>query len=254
MDNRYLIEKDGKLKYIFIAGILILYIILFEFILPVNKILPKPSLLYETFFSLQVHYNLIINALYSVSGIYIPMLAAYLCLYLFAGWIIRILRSPGIFAAFLKIIKYFPIPGFVVIYAYWFPQSNISELFFTLIISLVYLFRRLKKEIPRTRQEYIDPFISVGADHTFINKNIIWKSSQPAVFGSLRRLNFYLWSVMLFFEYVKGAMGIGNIYRLALSYQDLSALIAVSIIICLIIFVADQIIKLLNIKLIEWES
>ncbi|MGE5499427.1 MAG: hypothetical protein ACM3Q2_15205, partial [Syntrophothermus sp.] len=63
------VAKDkltGKGKsFLLLAGIILLYILAFEFIIPVNGFLPKPSILYDSLIFLQQHYHLVANLLYT---------------------------------------------------------------------------------------------------------------------------------------------------------------------------------------------
>ncbi|MGA8265020.1 MAG: hypothetical protein WB779_11305, partial [Ignavibacteriaceae bacterium] len=63
---------------IFILFYFILWIILFEFILPANNILPKPSIVFQSFGALWEDYHLPSNYLNTVSSVYLSIIIAYL--------------------------------------------------------------------------------------------------------------------------------------------------------------------------------
>ncbi|MGE5432011.1 MAG: hypothetical protein ACM3QX_13100 [Syntrophomonadaceae bacterium] len=252
--SEYFSEKRNLRKYAYFSAYVLIYILLFEFVVPAGRILPKPSLILESVSSLQIHYGFFMNALYTVSGIYLPMVLAYLVIWLLRVQLTGAALKAGDFLDSLRLFKYFTVISFITIYIYWFPVSNLSEILFTFLISLIFLLNVLSHGVHTVNRAYIEPFLPLKAEDSFIYKNIYWKSLKPAIFNSFQRLNIYLWTIVIFFEFVKGYMGIGNIYRLALSFKDLSGLAAVSVLLAVIIAAGGYIIKLLNRKVITWET
>lgn len=252
--SEYFIKKRSLRKYALFTAYVLLYIILFEFVVPAGKVLPKPSLVLEAIPSLQVHYSLLINLLYTVSGIYMSMVLSY-----GAVWLLRV-QLTGAFLRWtyfpdsIRLFKYFTAISFLALYVYWFPVSNLSEILLTFLISLVYLLNIFCSGVQKVNRAYTEPFIALKKEDSFLYKNIYWKSLKPALFNSLERLNIYLWTVVTLFEFIKGYMGLGNIYRLALSFMDLSGLAAVSIILALAAALGGLVIKLLKRKVITWET
>ncbi|MGE5353973.1 MAG: ABC transporter permease [Acidobacteriota bacterium] len=252
--SEYFREKRSLRKYAFFTAYVLLYIIFFEFIVPSGWVLPKPSLVLEAIPSLQVHYGLLINVLYTVSGIYLSMVLSYGVVWLLRVQLIGAFLRWKDFPDSIRLFKYFTAISFLTIYVYWFPVSNLSEILLTFLISLIYLLNNLSSGVHTVNRAYIEPFLPLKKEDSFLYKNIYWKSLKPALFNSLERLNIYLWTVVTLFEFVKGYMGIGNIYRLALSFMDLSGLWAVSIILAVIVALGGLVIKLLKRKVITWET
>lgn len=252
--SEYFTEKRNLRKYAYFSAYFIIYILLFEFIVPAGRIFPKPALILESFSSLQIHYGFLLNALYTVSGIYVSMVLAYGAVWLLRARIIGVLLNAADFQGSLRLFKYFTVIPFITIYIYWFPVSNLSEILFTFLASLIFLLNVLSHRVGTVNRAYIEPFLPLKAESSFLYKNIYWKSLKPALFNSFQRLNIYLWTIVLFFEFVKGYMGIGNIYRLALSYKDISGLAAMSVLLAVIIALGGYVIKVLNRKVITWET
>lgn len=251
--SEYFSEKRNFSKYALFSAYVLIYIILFEFLIPAGSFLPKPSLVLESFSSLQVHYGFLVNALYTVSGIYFSMVIAYVVIFLLRVPLIGLLLKGRVFLDSLRLFKYFTAISFIVLYVYWFPISNLSEILFTFLICLIFFINTVSLSLGSVKRSYIEPFIALKAENSFLYRNVYWKGIKPYLFASFERLNLYLWSIVLFFEFVKGYMGLGNIYRLALSFKDLSGLMAASVLIAVMIAIGGLIIKLLNRKLITWE-
>jgi ABC-type nitrate/sulfonate/bicarbonate transport system permease component len=100
--------------------------------------------------------------------------------------------------------------------------------------------------------EFIDAAVSLGARKNFISDKICWKVIEPALAESLTELHFYLWSMLLMFELIKGGSGLGTVLRTAILYKDLAGFFASVLIICLIIFAGASIIKYFKNRFIFW--
>lgn len=252
--SEYFSEKRNFRKYALFSAYVLIYILLFEFLIPAGSFLPRPSLVVESFSSLEIHYGFLLNALYTVSGIYLSMVIAYSVVFLLRVPLISLMLKRRDFLDSLRLFKYFTLMSLVTLYVYWFPVSNLSEILFTFLISLTFLINTVSLSLGGVKRSYVEPFLALKKEDTFLYRNIYWKSIKPVLFSSFERLNLYLWSVVLFFEYVKGYMGLGNIYRLALSFKDLSGLVAASVLIAVIIALGELIIRLLSRKVITWEA
>jgi ABC-type nitrate/sulfonate/bicarbonate transport system permease component len=238
---------------IFVLIYFILWVILFEFILPVNNILPKPLIVIQSFGDLWKDYNLPFGFLNTVASVYLSILIAYLAVHylshIFVGRkniIIDFIHSLNWFSTFL--------PGILIglLLIYWFPGSVYIEFVFafgTAFLSLVIFFQ---KSIENLKPEYIDAARSLGITENMIKRKIIWKALQPEIFNHINELHLYIWSLIIAFEFIKGNTGLGNIFRLALLYRDLSALFSVFIIVGIMIFLGKMIIKYLHKKFAFW--
>lgn len=64
------IDNKFKSKIVLTVTLIFIYILLFQFILPVNKVLPKPSLLIESFIIIWSDYNLLTSLAVTSTVIY----------------------------------------------------------------------------------------------------------------------------------------------------------------------------------------
>ena len=78
-------NQTAKNLYKYIISYFVLWILLFEFILPVNNILPRPSVVLMSFSALWNYYRLPINFMATVSAVYLSILLAYLLTSLLSG-------------------------------------------------------------------------------------------------------------------------------------------------------------------------
>lgn len=211
-----------KKIYYFISGYFLLWIVLFEFILPVNNILPKPSVVLLAFPDLAKHYNLWLNIISSVSAIYLAMGAAW-----FFVWLLRnqIMNRKHVFTLFIDSLEWFSrfIPGIVLslLIIYWFRSVEYIKYIFIFLTTFMSIIIKVENEVKNVPGEYLDSSLSLGIkDNNFVK----WKIFEPAIAKHLASLHFYLWSMLLVFEYIKGGFGLGSMFHAAMTFNDLSGL------------------------------
>jgi len=246
-------NSTAKNLYKYIISYFVLWVLLFEFILPANNILPRPSVVLLSFGALWNYYRLPVNLSASFSAVYLSIIVAYFLTSLLSGYIIR--RNHFV-AEFLLSLHWFSnfIPALVfgLFLIYWLPDSIYIKYIFTFSMAFLSIIIKVKEESVKVKREYIDSALSLGLDEHAIAKKVIWKSIQPAIIKYLIVLQFNIWSVLIAFEYIKRGYGLGSIYRLALEYKDLSALFTISIIIGVIIYIGSLSIKYIKYKYYHW--
>ena len=245
-------HSDRKYIY-FLSGFLFLWIILFEFIFPPNQILPRPSIAVMSIISLFTDYHFLINLFSSISTLYLSFIAACLFIWIFKRYLINSKNVFGYVAFYLKWILGI-VPGILIglFLIIWFPDSEFIKYIFIFFISFTYLINNLEHEVKKVNSEFIDAAVSLGAGKNFISDKVYWKAVEPALAESLTELHFYLWSMLIMFELIKGGYGLGSVLRTAILYKDLAGFFASVLIICLIIFIGASLIKYFKNKFFFW--
>ena len=247
------LSSSKRSPLIFILFYFILWIVLFEFILPVNNFLPKPSIVFQSFGALWEDYNLPFNFLDTIAAVYLSIIVAYLLVHFFSHFFVA---SKSFLTDFVHSFNWFSkfLPGILIgfLLIYWFPDSFFIEFIFAFSTTLLSLIIFLQNEIEKLPDEYIDAGKSLGISEKRIRKEITWKSVQPAIFNHIYELHLYIWSLIIAFEFIKGNYGLGNIFRQALLYKDLSALFSTFIIVGVTIFLGKTVISYLNEKFAFW--
>lgn len=248
-------KASGKNIGYFLLSYFLLWIILFEFILPANSFLPKPSIVLDSFGALWEDYNLLRNFISSAASVYISIIAAYYLLKILNKYLLR--EKEGI-RNFIFSIEWFSkyVPGIVLgfLLIYWFPQSGYIKYLFIFIVvfnSLLLKHTGLSLNVERA---YVDSALSLGAGNSIIANKIIWKSLQPDLMNHIYNSHLYFWTMLIIFEFANYGNGLGFIFRRALEFNDLSALFAVMLIIGLFIFLGSLVIKFSKNKLFFWKS
>ncbi len=246
-------KNSSKHLKFFILTYFLLWVVLFEFIIPPNQFLPKPSIVILSFSALWKVYNLPVNFVVTISAIYFSMLSAYWVIYILRNFLIK---HNHILSEFIFSLNFFSeyIPGIIIgmFLIFWFPFSNYIEFLFAFGTSFFSLLIKLKEEVSSVGKEYIDSAKSLGAGDDIIRKKIIWNAAQPGLIRHLFDLHLYLWTVMIVFEYIKGRYGLGNIFRTAMRYEDLSALFTGTLIVGATVYLGIRIIVYIRNKFFSW--
>jgi ABC-type nitrate/sulfonate/bicarbonate transport system permease component len=242
------------MKYIYLLLVLfILWFLLFGYVFAPNQILPEPSIALLSLISSFKDYHLLVNIVSSFSAIFIPLIVAYFFLWTFRIILINYKKQFDSLALYIKWISSI-FPGILLglFLIYWFPDSEIIKYLFIFIISLAFLTDKFEKSIKTVNSEFIDSAISLGAGKNFLSNKIYWKSVEPFMADSLIDIHFYLWSILIVFEFIKGGFGLGAVLSKALLYKDLSALFTSVLIIGFIILISTFIIKFFRNKYFYW--
>ncbi|MCF6269246.1 MAG: hypothetical protein L3J41_06030 [Melioribacteraceae bacterium] len=250
--NKFSINKPITISSISILLILV-YIILFEFIWVTQNIIPKPSLIVDSFISLWSEYNLL-DAFFETTAVILPaILIAVIILEALIKIFLRIFINYSGIVNIAAPFKYFSFFFVALILNFIFPESLLVELLFATFFLLFQLLKNVSHETNFLEEEYILAAKSLGLSKSQILSQIIWKSLKPKVYNNLVPLHTKLWGAVLIYEFIGASIGIGTIYRLAFNYNDLLAIISLGIFISIVILLFNSILKFVVSKLIFWK-
>ncbi len=250
--HKFNMKKPVSISNITILLILI-YLVLFEFIWITQSVIPKPSLVIESFLSLWSEYKLL-TAFFETTAIIFPaILIAIVLLEIIVKLFSRIIESfSGIFNITVP-FKYFSILFVALLLNYTFPESFLAEFLFAILFVLSKLLKMVLDEYSSIAEEYILTARSLGLSKNKIFAQVIWKSLKPKIYFKLTSLHVQLWAVVLIYEFVGSSIGMGSIYRLAFNYNDILAILSLGIFVSLVIFVVNSILNIVVSKLIFWK-
>ena len=249
--NSSIVKPSKQLSLV--AAFIFIYIILFEFVLVPVRFIPKPSILFESFISLWDAYNLAVLLFSTTSIIYSALLLGYLLITFSAKYLLKVIYEyPGLMNFSIP-FKYFSIFLFALLFNLWFSDSLTAEFIFAILVVLSFLLSALKRESQNPKEEYVLTAKSLGLSSEEIYGKVIWKDLQPSIFSGLAKLHISLWMIILIYEFVGQNEGVGSLYFTAFSYNDIAAVFALGILICLLILFGNMIIKYLYQKIFFWE-
>ncbi len=241
----------NKLKLI--GVLLFVYVILFEFILPINKILPKPSLLAESFVDVWFDYSLFESLGITTTIIYLSLFTAFIFIHFTAPLILRLKLEITSSLESLKIFHYFPAFFFAILFVYWFNNSLLAEFLFGFLSSFILLAIETQKLTERINFNYVLVAKNLGLSKYHIYSKVVYKNIQPYLFERLLKIHYYLWILIMIYEFIGKINGFGGAYNYVLLYNDFTGLFSIAVIISLLILIGDQTLKFINNKIFFWE-
>lgn len=242
-----------KSKLAFIFVLVFIYVLLFEFILPLNMVLPKPSLVFESFGYIWADYNIIEAIAITSTSVYLSLLIAYFTVSLFSSLIIKLaIEFPNAIEK-LKVLRYFPAFFFAIIFSYWFENSILAEFLFAFLSSIILISIQLVIVTKKHNKVYVDIASNLGIKRNKIYSNVIFKNIQPYLFSELIRIHYYMWVLVMVYEFINAISGFGGVYKMALIYRDFVGLFSIAILISILILFGSYIIKIIHEKLFYWE-
>jgi len=232
--------------------LLFVYIVLFEFILPVNRIIPKPSMLYESFLHIWSDYKLIYVFTTTIPILYSAIIFSALFLYAGAKYYIKLFIEMHYSILSFRIFRFVPVFFVVVLINFWLPNNLFAELLFAFLLAAFLAINKLFNELKKVNEEYLLVARNLDLSKSDIYKNVNWKSSLPTLAKYYEQIHLSLWTLILIYEFIDNSHGLGHIFRTALDYKDYTTLYVVAILLSLLIWLGDSVIKIVNKKIIYW--
>jgi ABC-type nitrate/sulfonate/bicarbonate transport system permease component len=249
-------KRRGNFKNSFYlaAVILFVYVLLFQFILPVNGILPRPSLLVKLFSLVWTEYNLASALSSTLLIVYISLIITYLTVFsnvpFLFQWFVKYKNS----FITLSLFKYIPLFSVIIIFNLWFMDKLYGEFIFAFLFSLTLSLNKLFKETENVKEEYILVAKNLGLIPKEISEQVYWKSVQPQFLKYFEKVHILLWSILLAFEFIGDTNGIGKVFQEASADSNLTAIIIIGIIISVFILLGNLIIESFRKIFTSWEA
>ncbi len=236
----------------FILTLVFVYIILFEFILPINKVLPKPSVLIDSFPTLIYEYHFVSKFLFTFAMVYLAILISFLLISLFSNILIKIIKNFPLASKIFVIGKFF-IPLFLIfLFEQWFNSSTYGQYLFVFILVMGYLKISFFNSYDLMKDEYIISARSLGLTESAISKKVIWKSIQPYLFRTVQENHIFIWSFVIIYEFICQTDGIGTALITAVKYNDFSIIILIIIFVILAFYLMELILNKVKQKFFFW--
>ncbi len=254
MTPRQFSNKIETKKKLYIFSVMVfLYVVLFEFVLTPVKFIPKPTILYDSFISIWGIYNLVEALFTTTTIIYLALLIGYMLIAVLANQIIKILLEyTGVINISIP-FKFLSSFFFAILFNLWFQESVVAEFVFALLIVMGILISEMNNSLNNSSDEFVLSARSLGLGKNDIFKKVIWKEIQPNIFNSLIKAHIWLWIIVLVYEFVGGVEGLGSVYHIAFTYNDIAGVIALGLLSSSLILIGNWIISYLQTKIIFWE-
>lgn len=237
----------------FLLIYILLWIIFFEFVFPSNKILPQPSVVWQSFSDLWLLYHFVGGFLTTFAVVYISLIVAFFAVKILSGYFIKEKSFIKDFILSLNLFSEF-VPAIILtlFLIFWFPNSVFVDFLFMFLLAFFAFAKEVSNFSISKCKPYIDSARSFGLNEDLINKKVIWKCILPDLKDYILKNQIYFWSILIAFEIIKGNSGLGYVFRNTLSYRDLSATFAAALIVGIVIFLITQVLIIFLKKFIHW--
>lgn len=235
-----------------ILAVILIYLILFEFIFPSNKIFPSAYVIWLSTIELLDNYNFLMNLISTISAVYISILFNYLMMKILFPYFLKHLKnsSERNFISFITFIPFFFIS---IIFVLWLPEFIFTKYLVASLVIFPFILNELIFQKENDSSEYYDFYKSLGLKETTIKNNILFKLKEPEYFYSQLKNHSLIWSVVLIVEFLQQQEGIGNILRIAFKYQDISITFTITILILLTVYFLHFAFRKLYDKIYFWK-
>ena len=130
----------------------------------------------------------------------------------------------------------------------------LAELLFGFLAAAFLALKKLFDESMKIKEEYLLVARNFNLTQSDMYQNIYWKSSLPALAKYYEKIHLSLWTLILIYEFIDNTHGFGFIFRTALDYKDFTALYTLAIILSLLIWFGNSVIRFVNNKIIYWSA
>ena len=245
-------KNASKNNLLFFITILFVYLLLFEFILPVNKLIPRPTLVTDSFIHIWSDYSLVYALSSSLTIIYSMLVLGLALLHFGSSFFVRIIVEYRESLLTLRLFRFIPVFALAVFFAFWFSDKLLGEFIFAFLVIFLSLFKKLFEEVKSVKEEYITVARNLDLSPGDISSGVFWKSALPELIKYFKNNHSYFWTLILLFEFTGNSFGIGSIYRQALAYNDFTALFTITILVTILIWMGNYLLGLINNKLFPW--
>lgn len=239
------------------AGIII-FCIWFLFthfnIIPMG-ILPSPIDVITSFKDLYVNDNLITHILYSFKLNTYGLLEA-IVLSIPLGYAIGL--NPYIKAAlerYTVLVRFLPLTAITGIFIAWFGIGDMMKIQFLAFSIFIYLVPAIIERIKEVPEVYVQTLRTLGASKYDLIKHVFIPGAMSAVLDDIRILAALSWTYVVVVELINtNAGGVGALSYLAARQSRIDKVFAVLIVIMLIGFIQDKIIKFIGNRIFPFKS
>lgn len=236
-----------------LAAIIFIYVVLFEFILPPVKSVPKPTELADVILSLLNDYNLIGNILFSFGVLLSGIFVSGILFYLVRGIVIRSILFFRRVKGIADFFNYIPYIIFAALLFVWFGDSVLIEYIIIFSFSMMTLKLFVYKKLSSIKEEYINSARSLGITESKLFSEVYFKNLLPHFREYFSKYYFSVWSFLFVYEFVIGR-GLGFTLKQLTLFLDYTGLLVFFVICSILFYLTKGIFQYLLNRIIFWNS
>jgi ABC-type nitrate/sulfonate/bicarbonate transport system permease component len=160
----------------------------------------------------------------------------------------------GFFNLPIRALNAIPPLAFVPFILVWFGTGPVAQVILVTVYVFVILLTTTIEAVRHVKPAYLGFAASLGAKRKNIYKNVIFPSSLPEIFASIRVAIAFAWGLVIVAEFVGGQVGIGRVVSYMMPLLLIDQLIAVIIWIAVLAVFVDWVIIKLGQHFLKWNN
>lgn len=149
--------------------------------------------------------------------------------------------------------RFVPVSAFVPLLILWFGIGDIQKFVLIFIGVSFYLLAFVIAHVRSVKQDYIDSALTLGASNVTVITKVIFPACYKPIYDSIRTLLGAGWTLIVLAELVAAESGIGKVIIDSQRFLHTDRLIAAIIIVGMIGYLSDYILKSLEPIFFPWE-
>jgi NitT/TauT family transport system permease protein len=151
-------------------------------------------------------------------------------------------------------MRFLPISALVPLFIVWFGIDDLQKIMFLFVGTVVYLLPLVVEAVENVEEVYLQTATTLGASKTQLVFQVIIPGSLPAIGEALRVMNGIGWTYVILAEVINAHYGLGALITVAGKRSHVDQIFALVLVILVIGVVTDQLIRLVNQQLFDWNE
>ncbi|WP_337866154.1 ABC transporter permease subunit [Ignavibacterium sp.] len=222
-----------------ISIVAIIYLILFEFIFPTNKLFPSVTVIWLSIFELFVQYNFATSLLSTLAAVYLTFFIHYIFIITSFPFLVKYQPENCLITLknnFFKFFFYIPFLLLALLIILWLPDFIFNKYLVSFFVILSICLNDLNLTNDKSLSDYFNFYNTLGIKKSTIVSKIIFNLKEPELFNSYLKNHTLIWAVILLVEFLQQKDGIGSILRIVFKYHDIALTFTIALITSSIIF------------------
>ena len=229
----------------------LIYVVLFQFILPFNSLFPAPSIMFYAIGDLFTKYNFASALGFTTLAVIFIPIGGFACFYLTKAPFMKLFLKYD-FRWLENAFRFFPYMFFIFILAIWTGDSFWGEVIALMLFAGLEQKSAMAKTI-RVVPSHFSLFAkSAGLSDYQIYDKIYGKLMLPYTIEKIGNLFLIGWVYAFVYEMVSGNYGVGNIILQTIKYGDSSAFFLIILIMIIVIYLFGLFFKFIQYKVVKW--
>ena len=151
-------------------------------------------------------------------------------------------------------LRFLPISALVPLFIVWFGIDELQKVVFLFVGIFVYMLPLVVEAVDNVEEVYLQTATTMGASRWQLVRHVLIPGSLPAIGEALRVMNGIGWTYVIMAEVINARYGLGYLITTAGKRSHVDQIFALVAVILFIGVVTDWMIRVVNLKLFQWNE